>query len=233
MTDRLVIDRGHSATCGVRVKICGLTRMSDTDAALNAGASYIGLVRFPRSPRHISIALARNLVARAEGRAVRTVLVVDPTDSEICTLQRNIPFDLLQLHGSESPERIATIRNMAPWQIMKAVGLAGKADLAKLAEYEAVADQILVDARPKDDVALPGGNGLTFDWTLLENAVFTKPWMLAGGLNAGNVATAIRLTGASQVDVSSGIEAAPGLKDPAKIAEFVAAARYKASADES
>jgi len=213
------------ASRDIQVKICGLTRRTDAKAALAAGADYIGLVRYPRSCRHVTLETARTLAEMIGRRAITTVLVVDPSDSEIDALAETVVFDVLQLHGSEAPERIDAIRSRGPWRIMKAVGLAGPADRVRLADYAAVADQILVDAQPIDATALPGGNGLTFDWTLLADVTWTRPWMLAGGLNADNVATAIQLTGARQVDVSTGVEAAPGIKDPARIAAFVTAAR--------
>ncbi len=209
----------------IRVKICGLNRHADAEAALAAGADYIGLVRYSRSPRHVPLATAQSLAEMVGNRAIRTVLVVDPSDTELDALAEQVSFDVLQLHGTEIPERIEAIRDHGPWRIMKALGLAGPADRARLADYGDVADQILVDARPVDAGALPGGNGLTFDWTWLADVTWCRPWMLAGGLTVDNVATAVQLTGARQVDVSTGVESAPGIKDPDRMAAFVTAAR--------
>ena len=155
----------------------------------------------------------------------KVALVVDPDDATLDAILAQVPIDMLQLHGAEPPERVAALRARHGLPVMKAVGIADAADLPKLARYEAVSDQLLVDAKPAPDAALPGGNGLSFDWRLIAGRDWTKPWMLAGGLTPDNVAQAVRLTGAQQVDVSSGVEAAPGIKDATRIAAFVQAAR--------
>jgi len=206
-----------------RVKICGLTDPAALDAAVTAGAAYLGFVFFPKSPRNIAIEAARELALRAPPGVAKVALVVDPDDAALDAILQAVPLDMLQLHGQESPARVAELRARHGLPVMKAVGLAGPDDLPALDAYAGVADQILVDARPKPGADLPGGNGLAFDWTLLEGRRWARPWMLAGGLTPDNVAEAVRLTGARQVDVSSGVEASRGVKDPARIAAFCAA----------
>lgn len=209
-----------------RVKICGLSRPEDVAAAAEAGAVYGGFVFFPKSPRNVSLDVARDLAVSAPVGLAKVALVVDADDALIDALVAQVPLDMIQLHGKESPERVSEIRLRSGLPVMKAVGVAGPEDIATIGIYEQVADQILVDAKPPKDADLPGGNGLAFDWRLLQGRKYwTRPWMLAGGLTAGNVAEAVRLTGARQVDVSSGVESAPGVKDAAMIADFVAAAR--------
>ena len=217
----IAVNRGRPG--GVRVKICGLTRPEHVRAAAEAGAAYLGFVFFPKSPRNVSIAQARDLALEAPMGVAKVALLVDATDAEIDAILADVPLDMLQLHGKESPARVAEIRARAGLPVMKAVGVAEAADLAAIPAYEAVADQILVDAKAPKDAALPGGNGLSFDWRLIAGREWAKPWMLAGGLTPDNVAEAIRLTGAKQVDVSSGVESAPGEKDEALIRAFIAA----------
>lgn len=212
-------------TLPTRVKICGLTSAQDLAHAAQAGASYAGFVFFPKSPRHLEIAAARALALDAPIGLAKVALVVNPEDATLDAILAEVPIDMIQLHGSETPARVSEIRARYGLPVMKAVGIATAADLPKLAQYERVADQILVDAKPAQDADLPGGNGLAFDWRLIAGREWSKPWMLAGGLTPGNVAEAIRLTGARQVDVSSGVESAPGVKDGARIAGFVQAAR--------
>jgi len=209
----------------VAVKICGLTRPEDVVAAAEAGARYVGLVFFPKSPRNVSVDVARALAVEVPMGIAKVALVVNPTDAEIDAICAAVPLDILQLHGSETPERVLELRARTGLPVMKAVGIADASDLAKLEVYEAVADQILVDAKPPKDAVLPGGNGLSFDWRLISARRWPKPWMLAGGLTPENVAEAVALTGAPQVDVSSGVESAPGVKDADLIAAFVAAAQ--------
>lgn len=209
----------------MQVKICGVRSRSDVAAAAEAGASYIGLVFFARSPRSISLADARSTVANAPEGLRRVALVVDPDDAFLETLIERVPLDMLQLHGTESPARVAEIRARFGKPVMKAVGIASEDDLPALADYAGVADQILVDARPPAGAPMPGGHGIAFDWRLLHGRNWLGPWMLAGGLRPDNVAEAVRLTGADQVDVSSGVEDTPGYKDHAKIAAFVRAAK--------
>ncbi|MEX1660406.1 phosphoribosylanthranilate isomerase [Thioclava sp. 15-R06ZXC-3] len=218
----LAIDRG--APGAVRVKICGLRNAQDVAAATQAGARYLGFVFFPKSPRHVEIAQARNLAIEVPPGVAKVALVVNATDAELDAICAAVPLDMVQLHGSESPARVAEIRARFGLPVMKAVGVAETGDLSKIAEYEAVADQILVDAKAPKGAALPGGNGLAFDWRLIAGREWAKPWMLAGGLTPENVAEAIRLTGARQVDVSSGVESAPGVKDAARIRAFLEAA---------
>ena len=208
----------------VRVKICGLRTADDVRAAADAGAAYVGFVFFPKSPRNVTVAEARDLAADVPVGIAKVALVVNADDVLLDAITEQVAIDILQLHGSESPERVAEIRSRYGLPVMKAVGVADGSDLSALDDYAKVADQILVDAKPPKDADLPGGNGLSFDWRLIAGRRWPVPWMLAGGLDASNVAEAVALTGARQVDVSSGVEAAPGQKDAAKIAAFVAAA---------
>ena len=209
---------------GVRVKICGLRRLADIEAVAKAGAAYAGFVFFPKSPRHLTIPEAKALTLAAPAGLAKVALVVNADDAALDGLLAEVPIDMLQLHGSETPDRVAEVRARYGLPVMKAVGVADEGDLAALMEYSLVADQILVDAKPPKGAELPGGNGLAFDWRLLAGRRLLRPWMLAGGLTARNVSEAIRLTGAAQVDVSSGVESAPGVKDATLIAAFVAAA---------
>lgn len=209
----------------VRVKICGLGTEATLKAALDAGADLVGFVHFPKSPRHLPLGEAGRLSDLARGRAERVVLLVDPDDALVDAAVAAIDPDLVQLHGRESPERVAALRRRTGRSVMKAVGIATAADLARLAAYEAVADRLLLDAKPPPDAALPGGNGRAFDWDLLTGVRLPDGTMLSGGLDADNVALALARTGLSAVDVSSGVETRPGEKDPARIRAFVAAAR--------
>jgi phosphoribosylanthranilate isomerase len=207
------------------VKICGLSTPETLDAALSAGADMVGFVRFPKSPRHVSLNLGHRLALQAKGRAQRVVLLVNPGDEDIAQAVEAINPDLIQLHGSETPERVAEIRSMVKRPVMKALGVAEPSDLQALSPY-AGADHILLDAKPpRTAEALPGGNGISFDWRLLNGLDPRLSFMLSGGLNPDNVAEAIRLTKPRAVDVSSGVETGPGLKDPARIEAFIRAAR--------
>ncbi|EAQ04457.1 N-(5'-phosphoribosyl) anthranilate isomerase [Pseudooceanicola batsensis HTCC2597] len=209
-----------------RVKICGLSRPEDVAAAARAGAVYGGFVFFPKSPRHVSVESARELAIAAPPGLAKVALIVDADDDLIDRITATVPLDMLQLHGTESPDRVAEVRARTGLPVMKAVGLSEAADLAAIDLYSEVADQLLIDAKPPKEASIPGGNGLAFDWRLLQQRKYwSRPWMLAGGLTPDNVAEAIRLTGARQVDVSSGVEAGRGIKDPERIAGFVAAAR--------
>lgn len=208
----------------IRVKICGLRTVADVAAVAAAGAAYAGFNFFPKSPRYVTVDEARTLALQAPEGLCKVALVVDAEDAVLDAIVGAVPLDMLQLHGHESPERVAEVKARFGLPVMKVIGVAGEADLAALTEYSLVADQILIDAKPPKDAVLPGGNGLTFDWRLLVGRKWLRPWMLAGGLTAGNVAEAIRLTGARQVDVASGVESAPGVKDAARIAAFVRAA---------
>lgn len=214
----------------IRVKICGLSRPEDVTAAARAGAVYGGFVFFPKSPRAVSADVAQALAVDAPVGLAKVALVVDADDALIDEITTKVPLDMLQLHGKESPERVAELRARTGLPVMKAIGVSGEDDLPAIDVYSQVADQLLIDAKPPKDAVLPGGNGLSFDWRLLQGRKYwTKPWMLAGGLTPDNVAEAVRLTRARQVDVSSGVESAPGVKDAAKIDAFVAAATGQAS----
>lgn len=208
----------------VRVKICGLRTVADVHAVAAAGAAYAGFVFFPKSPRHLTLAEAAVLALAAPPGLAKVALTVDADDAALDALIEAVPLDMLQLHGHESPARVAEVRARYGLPVMKAVGVADEGDLAALLEYSLAADQILLDAKPPKGAGLPGGNGLAFDWRLVAQRRWLRPWMLAGGLTAENVAEAVRLTHARQVDVSSGVESAPGQKDAAKIAAFVQAA---------
>jgi phosphoribosylanthranilate isomerase len=217
-------------TADIKVKICGLTRPEHVHWVAEAGAAYAGFVFFPKSPRNLSLAAAREIAIQAPPGLAKVGLVVDADDAALDALMAQVPLDMLQLHGHETPARVADVRARYGLPVMKAVGIAGAGDLAQLDDYAAVADQLLVDAKPPRDAVLPGGNGLSFDWRLLAGRKYwTRPWMLAGGLTPDNVAEAVRLTGARQLDVSSGVETAPGVKDRDLITAFVAAARQAAA----
>ncbi|RMF39347.1 MAG: phosphoribosylanthranilate isomerase [Alphaproteobacteria bacterium] len=209
----------------IRVKICGLTDEAALAAAQEAGAAYLGFVFFARSPRCLTPERAAELTASVRPGLARVGLFVDPDDALIGAVLDRAGIDIIQLHGHETPERVAALREMTGLPVMKALGIAEAADLDMLPVYEAVADQILVDARPPKGAPVPGGNGIAFDWRLIAGRRWARPWMLAGGLRPENVAEAIRLTGVRQVDVSSGVESAPGIKDPDRIRAFMAATR--------
>ncbi|WP_158965610.1 phosphoribosylanthranilate isomerase [Chachezhania sediminis] len=209
----------------IRVKICGLSDAATLFAAVDAGAAYVGFVFFPKSPRCVTPELAAELAAQVPPGVCKVALTVNMDPAELEGLAARVPLDMLQLHGSESPEQVVEVRARTGLPVMKAVGVAEAADLARLESYWPVADQILVDAKPPKGADLPGGNGLAFDWQLLVKRRWPVPWMLAGGLTADNVAEAIRLTGAKQVDVSSGVEGAPGVKSIDRIRAFIASAQ--------
>jgi phosphoribosylanthranilate isomerase len=206
-----------------RVKICGLGRPEDVVAC--AKAAYVGFVFFEKSPRHLSLGAAKSLAIKVPVGIAKVALTVNADDATLDQLLDTVPLDMLQLHGTETPDRVVEVRQRYGLPVMKAVGIADESDLPALAEYGSVADQILVDAKPPRDADLPGGNGLTFDWRLIAGRRWAVPWMLAGGLTPDNVADAVRLTGATQVDVSSGVESAPGVKDPLRIASFIRSAQ--------
>lgn len=210
---------------GIRVKICGLTRPEDVSAAADAGAAYAGFVFFPKSPRNVTIETARDLAVDVPVGVAKVALVVNADDALLDAITGVVSIDILQLHGAETPERVAEVRARTGLPVMKAVGVADDEDVAALDLYAEVADQILVDAKPPKNAELPGGNGVSFDWRLISARRWSKPWMLAGGLTPENVAEAIALTGAKQVDVSSGVEASPGIKDAGLIREFIEATR--------
>lgn len=210
---------------GVRAKICGVREQAALAAAVEGGAAYVGFVFFPPSPRNIAPEAARDLALSVPEGVAKVGLFVNPDDGELGTVLDTVPLDMIQLHGKESPKRVAEVRAQTGLPVMKAVGIADADDLAALDVFARVADQILVDARPPRGAELPGGNGLAFDWRLIAGRRWACPWMLAGGLTPENVREAIRLTGARQVDVSSGVERAPGVKDPGRIRDFLSACR--------
>lgn len=207
-----------------QVKICGLRRPEHIQAAAEAGARYVGLVFFPKSPRAVSIDEAALLSPHVPVGVASVGLFVNPDDALLDQVLGQVPLDIVQLHGTESPDRVARVKALTGLPVMKAVGLSGPDDLPALTDYGLVADMLLVDAKPPKGADLPGGNGLSFDWRLLVGRKWLRPWMLAGGLTPQNVAEAIRLTGAPAVDVSSGVETEPGVKDEGLIRAFVAAA---------
>jgi len=209
----------------VSVKICGLATVDDVRACADAGANYMGLVFFEKSPRNITIPAARELALAAPLGLAKVALVVNPSDAELDAITGTVPLDMLQLHGRETPERVAEVKARYGLPVMKAVGIADGDDLPKLESYFGVADQILVDAKPPKGGELPGGNGLSFDWRLIAGRRWPCPWMLAGGLTSENVAEAVKMTGAKQVDVSSGVEDAPGQKNAKLIQKFVQSSR--------
>ncbi|HZZ59662.1 MAG TPA: phosphoribosylanthranilate isomerase [Roseiarcus sp.] len=207
------------------VKICGLSTASALEAALSAGADIVGFVFFAKSPRHVGFEAARALGARARGRARIAALSVDADDDALARIVEALAPDILQLHGGERPARVKEIGRRFACATMKAIGVAAPDDLAAAERYDGVADFLLIDAKPAKDATLPGGNGLPFDWRLARGFSPRTPWLLSGGLDPANVAEAVALTGARGVDVSTGVERAPGMKDERKMAAFVAAAR--------
>ena len=211
----------------IRVKICGLRTVEDVAAVAAAGAGYIGLNFFPASPRYVPLAIGRELALAAPVGLAKVALSVDAGNAMLDAIVDAMPLDMLQLHGHESPERVAEVRARYGLPVMKVIGVRDEGDLAELFDFSTVADQIMIDAKPPKDAVLPGGNGVAFDWRLLVGRKWLRPWMLAGGLTPANVAEAIRLTGARQVDVSSGVETAPGVKDAERILDFVAAAQIR------
>ncbi|HAA92774.1 MAG TPA: phosphoribosylanthranilate isomerase [Rhodospirillaceae bacterium] len=206
-------------------KICGINDTAAMEAALTGGASHVGLVFYPKSPRAVSPAEASEFSALATGNAVRVGLFVDPDDAFLDQVLAAVPLDLIQLHGGESAARVAAIREATDIAVMKAISVADAADIDRAQEYGDVADWLMFDAKPPKTLenALPGGNAVAFDWSLLAGKTWPKPWMLAGGLTAENVGQAILETGPDVVDISSGVEDQPGRKNPAKIKAFLAA----------
>jgi phosphoribosylanthranilate isomerase len=207
------------------VKICGLSTAATLDAALDAGADMVGFVFFPKSPRHVDWPTARALGRQARGRAKIVALSVDSDNDALARIVDALEPDVLQLHGRESPARVKRIGELSGRPIMKAIGVERREDLTAAGLFEPVADFLLIDAKPPTGAALPGGNGLPFDWGVARDFAPRRPWLLSGGLDPDTVAAAIALTGVRGVDVSSGVESAPGVKDLARIKAFVAAAR--------
>jgi phosphoribosylanthranilate isomerase len=208
----------------IEVKICGLKGMDAVAAAVAGGARYVGFVFFPRSPRYVDFAGAATLASSVPAGVLRVGLVVDADDDLLRELMRTVPLEMLQLHGGEPPPRVAEIRERFGLPVIKAIPVTNDADFQVVPEYEKVADRLLFDARPPLDATRPGGNASSFDWHLVGSRSFGLPWLLAGGLHAGNVGEAVRCSGAAAVDVSSGVEDAPGHKSAEKIHDFLAAA---------
>ena len=209
----------------IRVKICGLTAAADVAAAVSAGAAYVGFVFFEKSPRHVTVDAARTLALDVPPGVAKVALTVDADNAALDALTGRVPLDFLQLHGEESPARVAEIKARYGLPVMKAIGVAEVADLAQVDVYAGVADQLLIDAKPPPGATRPGGNALAFDWRLIEGRDWPLPWLLAGGLTPDNVAQAVARTGARQLDVSSGVERAPGVKDAKLIRAFIDNAR--------
>ena len=209
----------------IAVKICGITSPDAIAAAVAAGAVYGGLVFHRGSPRNLDLARAAQLAEQMRGKMKVVTLLADPSDEELAAVVREVAPDFLQLHGGEAARRVAYIRAKFDRPIIKALPVAEVGDLNAAAEYENVADMLMFDAKAPKNAARPGGHGAAFDWTLLSGRSFAKPWFLAGGLDPDNVARAIELSGAKMVDVSSGVESAPGIKDPARITQFINATK--------
>ena len=211
----------------VKIKICGLSTCESLETAIGAGADFVGLVHFARSPRHVSLEAAAELATVARGRAKIVGLLVDPDDDLVEAFVTTVAPDFLQLHGGEVPQRVAAVSQRWKVPVIKAVKVAAAADTAQADGFRGLAAFVLFDAKAAADTAgkLPGGNGIAFDWRLIESQAMKGPFMLSGGLNPGNVAEAITLTKAPMVDVSSGVERAPGVKDNARIRSFIVAAR--------
>jgi phosphoribosylanthranilate isomerase len=207
------------------VKICGLSTPATLDVALQAGADMVGFVFFPPSPRHLDLSRAQELGTQIRGRAGKVALTVDADDATLGAIVEALRPDLLQLHGKETVDRIRQIKRTFGLPVMKAIGVETAADLAALPGYAAAADRLLFDARPPRDATRPGGLGVPFDWRLLENLAPGIPFMLSGGLTAGNIQDAVQITRAGGVDVSSGVESGPGVKDAGMIRDFIQAAR--------
>lgn len=209
----------------IEAKICGLSDAAGVDAALAGGARYIGFVFFPRSPRHVTAEKAAALAARARGRADIVAVTVDADDDMLAIIASVLAPDWIQMHGAEPPARVAGAQRHADKGIIKALGIARAGDIAAMDAYADVADAFLFDAKAPPEANLPGGNGAAFDWRLLRGRSIARPWFLSGGLTTANLAEAVAESGAGAVDVSSGVERAPGVKDAARIAEFLAAAK--------
>jgi phosphoribosylanthranilate isomerase len=207
------------------VKICGLSTCETLDVALDAGADMVGFVFFPPSPRHLSLETARDLASRVERRASKIALTVDADDATLANIVEALQPDMLQLHGKETVARLRDIKQTFGLPVMKAIAVETSADLAPLPGYAAIADSILFDARAPKEATRPGGLGEAFDWHVLDKLELKLPFMVSGGLHAGNVAQAVRVTRAGGVDVSSGVERMPGIKDPDLIRAFIRAAR--------
>lgn len=209
----------------VKAKICGLSNLDTMNAAIDAGAAIIGFVFFPKSPRNVEPVVAGELCNYASGKVQTAGIFVNPDDALLTEVLREADLDYIQLHGNETIERIQYIKNRFDKKVIKAISVASVSDIARAREYESHVDMLLFDAKPPTDLenALPGGNGLEFDWQLIAGKEWKVPWLLSGGLDATNVAEAIKISGAEMVDVSSGVEEAPGTKNIEKINAFMQA----------
>jgi len=214
----------------VSVKICGINSVIAAEAALRAGVEYGGLVFFTKSPRHLSLESGVALAERMRGKLKLVALVVDEDDAALASIAQQIKPDFFQLHGKEAPSRTADIRSRFHIPVIKALAIAEPDDLHRLAAYDSAADMLMFDAKAPESASRPGGHGAAFDWQMLTGIKLARPWFLAGGLNPGNVSRAIAVSGAPMVDVSSGVESAPGIKSESLIGEFVAAARRQVTA---
>jgi len=210
---------------GVQAKICGVTTAEAVRAALDGGAAYLGFVFFARSPRDLGVEAAARLTQPVRGAAKVVALLVDPDDAEVDRIAAILKPDYIQLHGAETPARTQAIATRSGCEIIKALPVAEAADIAKAAQYEGIVGRLMFDAKPLKDADRPGGVGQAFDWTLLSGRRFQRPWFLAGGLDPWNLEQAVQQSGAPLVDVSSGVERGPGLKDPALIRAFLDAAK--------
>ena len=209
----------------MKVKICGLTDPVHVADAVGAGADYLGFNFFPKSPRYVDFETAAKLMSDVPDPVKNVALVVNEDNATLDALVETARPDILQLHGAETPDRVAEVKARFGLPVMKAIGIAEAGDLPQIDAFGAVADYLLIDAKPPKGSDRPGGNAVTFDWTLLADREIPGPWLLAGGLVPGNVAEAIQRTGATQVDVSSGVESAPGIKDAGLVRAFIDAAR--------
>ncbi len=207
------------------IKICGLSTPETLEAALDVGTDMVGFVFFPPSPRTLNFSQASSLSGQVRDRALKVALSVDADDALLEGIVEHLAPDILQFHGKETPERILAVKARFGLPVMKAIHVSEPADLSAVATYEASADRLLFDARPPKGAVLPGGNGAAFDWTVLDHVATSRPWMLSGGLTVENVAEALRVTKAPGIDVSSGVETAPGVKNIELIQQFVRNAR--------
>lgn len=207
----------------IKTKICGISSLDSLEAALVGGAAAVGFVFFSSSPRHVNIDSASKLIAEVPKNILRVGLIVNMRDSHIKEIVNNLTLDMLQLHGDETPERTLEIKKLSNLPVIKAIKVANPSDISRAVPYINLVEQILFDAMPPKDMerALPGGNAISFDWNWLGDKNLPYPWMLSGGLNVKNVETAVKISGASFVDVSSGVEKRPGSKDPMMIKEFL------------
>ena len=209
----------------IQVKICGINSVESADAAVRAGADFTGLVFHPKSARALNMEQARALSDRMKGRTRIVALMVEPDDAALKAVVATAKPDFIQLHGKESVARISDIRSMTGLPVIKVLSVAEASDLAAASQYEAVADMLMFDAKAPENATREGGHGVAFDWQLLNGRTFSRPWLLAGGLNAENVARAVSISGAPGVDVSSGVETSPGVKNPEMIRTFIENAR--------